>query len=258
MKLAVIQTKPILRQIERNISQIPKVSADIVVLPEMALTGYCFGSPQIARKYANQGLEFAQEYSKNKLLLMGFLEENKSMLYNSIGVFEDGKLVHIHRKHHLYELDEFWAKASSGFSFFDSKFGRIGLGICMDLNPYKFTAPFEKYEFATFCKENECKLIVCCNNWLRSSREEIDLETVFYWYLRLKPLWGQDITVAMCNRVGIEEHPKDLQHVTAQTEFAGSSAIFNLKNRPFEGYQIASATKEQVLQVNFIEENLFL
>ena len=42
---------------------------------------------------------------------------------------------------------------------------KLGIGICMDLNPYEFTAPFEKMEFSTFCKENDVECIVFLTNW---------------------------------------------------------------------------------------------
>lgn len=43
---------------------------------------------------------------------------------------------------------------------------KVQVGICMDLNPYKFEAPFEKYEFASAAVRNDVSLVLCPMAWL--------------------------------------------------------------------------------------------
>ena len=67
-----------------------------------------------------------------------------------------------------------WSVEGKGFGVMNirSNAGRdvkLGIGICMDLNPYEFTAPFEKMEFSTFCKENDVDCIVFLTNWYETS-----------------------------------------------------------------------------------------
>ena len=67
-----------------------------------------------------------------------------------------------YKKHFLYETDLTWADEGPGFEAMDlflprhNKSVRIGHGICMDINPKEFTAPYEDFEFATFLKNEKC------------------------------------------------------------------------------------------------------
>lgn len=77
--------------------------------------------------------------------------------YNSMMVVgPDGSLITVYDKSHLYSTDETWADEGSGFASIElpNLPGiRVGLGICMDINPYKFEASFTDYEFANFHKQ---------------------------------------------------------------------------------------------------------
>lgn len=100
----------------------------------------------------------------------------------------------------------------------------------MDLNPYKFEAPFEAYEFANFHLQAQTKLILCSMNWLYQTEkltieEQLSMSKVFnnglylqvhssnlyYWFQRLMPLiaasetTNSKFTVVICNRIGHEK-----------------------------------------------------
>ena len=94
----------------------------------------------------------------------------------------------------------------------------------MDLNPYKFVAPFEDFEFANYHVEQGTEIVSCCMNWLvKQLTEEDDDEAVLYnnliakpstenlnyWALRMLPLIensaGKRNLVIVCNRVGHEK-----------------------------------------------------
>ncbi len=70
----------------------------------------------------------------------------------------DGAFVKSYKKHFLYEVDQKWASEGPSFETMDLFLPRrdktitIGNGICMDINPYNFTAEYEKFEFATFMR----------------------------------------------------------------------------------------------------------
>jgi len=72
----------------------------------------------------------------------------------------------------------------------------ISLGICMDINPHRFLAPWTAYEFANHCLQNNTKLVVVSMAWLtRLEKGELkelpyqpDLETLTYWLERFHPL----------------------------------------------------------------------
>jgi len=104
----------------------------------------------------------------------------------------------------------------------------------MDLNPYEFTAPYEKKEFANFCKEKEVAIIVFLTNWLNASEddpemfeesEERSYDLLNYWLNRCSPLLDSKEKVCYflsANRCGIERKIK----------FAGTSAILKLAKEP--------------------------
>ena len=51
---------------------------------------------------------------------------------------------------------------------------KLGIGICMDINPYEFEAPFDKMEFANHCLDKDVDLIVFLTNWTDSEPEKQD------------------------------------------------------------------------------------
>ena len=84
--------------------------------------------------------------------------------YNAVQIVDEtGRVILRVNKHHLYCIDETWAdKILCGFTSTElvlkGKGGnsntveeyriKTTVGICMDINPYKFEAPWEAYEFA--------------------------------------------------------------------------------------------------------------
>ncbi|ODQ63434.1 carbon-nitrogen hydrolase [Nadsonia fulvescens var. elongata DSM 6958] len=162
---------------------------DIIILPELALTGYNFSSPQQLEPYleptsSGPSTQWAKDVSL-KLgchTVIGYPEKcvKTQKHYNSaVMVDPRGNVLFNYRKTHLYYSDE-----TSGFlenpdrDFSKSAYGpwkslcngniKLNVGICMDLNPYKFEAPFEKYEFANSCKANGANLILCPMAWTSS------------------------------------------------------------------------------------------
>ncbi len=104
----------------------------------------------------------------------------------------------------------------------------------MDLNPYEFTAPYEKKEFTNFCKEKNVDLIVFLTKWLNASEndpkmfeetEERSYDLLNYWLDRCSPFLGSKDKVCYflaANRCGVERKIK----------FAGTSAILKLAKKP--------------------------
>jgi protein N-terminal amidase len=80
----------------------------------------------------------------------------------------------------------------------------------MDLNPYKFEAPFDAFEFAEFHKIQEVKWLWLSMAWLESKNDKRAEAILEYWATRLIPLIqasGESkdpIHVMICNRTGTE------------------------------------------------------
>ncbi|EER34349.1 hypothetical protein CTRG_01209 [Candida tropicalis MYA-3404] len=283
IKVALLQLNPRIGQINTNISHVKSLlnkitsPVDLIVLPELAITGYNFTDPSHIKPYLestkNYGpsLNLAKEISEKYqcLTFIGYPEiAQENTIYNSCAVFNgSGKLIYNYRKTFLYETDEKWGSSENpikGFPSIELDFNKNGqskkiisnIGICMDLNPYKFEAPFNHFEFSLSSYTQKAKLLICPMNWLHpkspslktelsfSKRvelaENLELEqdkpewtTVNYWVLRLFPYVNHEhsivpkwfnneekVTAICCNRVGVED----------DVIYGGSSSIIQFGN----------------------------
>ncbi|SCU86847.1 LAFA_0E03378g1_1 [Lachancea sp. 'fantastica'] len=204
LRIAVIQLNPQIGHVSETIarvnaliSRIEKYKPDIVVFPEFALSGYNFHSRQQIEPYLNtagQGPEWdlCQRISRQLscVTVMGYPEKgddrSEQVNYNSVIVVNSkGELAFNYRKSFLYQTDEEWgcSENPAGFQTFKLPFakkardsdGRLhdisiksAVGICMDLSPYKFEAPFQDFEFSSFHAENATELILFPMAWLSS------------------------------------------------------------------------------------------
>jgi predicted amidohydrolase len=144
MKVGFFQFSPIFGNPERNLELIRKNVTkvdlpDILVLPELALTGYTFEdyeeayslSEEIGGKLSNELVSIAGENSVT--VAVGFLERKGKHLYNS-SVLVDGKGIRgIYRKVHLFREEKSIFKAGTiGFSVFEINGVKVGLLVCFD------------------------------------------------------------------------------------------------------------------------------
>lgn len=203
IRVAAVQLNSLIGNVEENASRALKMlektfsptqpKPDLIVLPEMALTGYNFKSPQHVSPFlekvgAGRSYEFGKSLAQkwNCLTLIGYPEKLDEKIYNSAVLIDPtGKVVYNYRKTHLYETDKVWGCSESpdGFKSFDvdikgQKVKSI-IGICMDLNPYEFTAPFEAYEFSKVAANDKCQLVLIPTAWMDSAwREEWTREDI--------------------------------------------------------------------------------
>ena len=145
IKVNIAQIKPTLGNVNKNleimIKNIEKAiseNADLVVFPELSLTGYLVKDmvPNVAIKRNTVPKELL-ELSKKISIIFGAVEEDEDFrFYNSAFYLEDGELKHVHKKVYLptYGLfDEFrYFSKGDKFRAFDTKFGRFGILICED------------------------------------------------------------------------------------------------------------------------------
>ena len=84
----------------------------------------------------------------------------------------------------------------------------------MDINPYRFEAPWTDYELATTMLRENVKLVILSMAWLTHllpedltiEPDQPDMPTVAYWLERFSPFLETDkeIIVVFANRCGIE------------------------------------------------------
>lgn len=146
--IAVAQIDPVLGDVQRNLrkhldfaSRAVKKGADLIVFPELSLTGYTLRdiNLDVALKPGHSAvLKALISRSKRISIVAGGVEESGSFgLYNSAFFLENGKLLGIHRKVYppTYGMFEEMRYFSAGRSVkaVDSKLGRLGVLICEDL-----------------------------------------------------------------------------------------------------------------------------
>ncbi|ESZ90628.1 putative protein N-terminal amidase [Sclerotinia borealis F-4128] len=181
-------------------------------------------------------------------------ESAKPEYYNStLTVNKEGKIVANYRKSFLYYTDETWAHEGSGFfnGHIDG-LGNVAIGICMDLNPYKFEAPWNAYEFAYHVLHKQANIVMLSMAWLTREDQksfgllakEPDMETISYWIARLEPILRADVTgeiiIVLANRCGTER----------EATYAGTSAVLGIKNGEVRVYGLLGRGEEELLIVD--------
>jgi protein N-terminal amidase len=247
MKIALVQFQPVFKDVNASMKIASELllkckskSFDLVILPEMSFTGYCFTSKQEIKPFIdNRALEWASEIAINfsSFVQVGFPRQLDDKFYNSTGLVDrTGKITAIYDKHFLYEQDEYWADEGDSFKNIQTGIGRIGFGICMDLNPKQFKAPFDKYEFANYHLENNSELLVLSMAWLHSTGMHQ------YWANRLFPIINSKkrVLVAICNRIGNENG----------ILFGGSSVVLLIEDGNIYRVGCLSSNESSVLEVS--------
>lgn len=229
----------------------------------MAFTGYVFQSrDEVARvaEPAGGGKTFRwcqrHAWRLRCLVTCGYVERGADgALYNAVMVVDrDGTLACNPRKTFLYETDKPWARAGGGFASWRCPWlgdRLLAFGICMDINPDDFSAPFEAFEFANFCLQQQSDLVLLTCAWCDFEPPEAPtLPTLSYWATRLSPLVHalqsgalakRDVFFLASNRIGEENG----------TFFVGASCAMALR-RP-EVLQHAPRRQETLLRVSLPE-----
>ncbi len=133
-------------RVEAKMAQARASGVDLIVLPEMAFTGYVFSGPDDIDAVAEpvDGPTFAWASAQARLarawLVVGFPERHADRLFNSALVVNPaGELAFCYRKTLLFEADWAWATpGDSGYRRFETDAGTFAVGICMDLNDPRF------------------------------------------------------------------------------------------------------------------------
>lgn len=125
---------------EEKIRQGAKEGADLLLFPELSLTGYFLRDmvPNVALKLSAPEIRELKQLSRKVSFVAGLVEESSDYrFYNAAIYFEAGEIRHVHRKVYLptygmFDEQRYFARGDR-LRAFDSKFGRIAVLICEDL-----------------------------------------------------------------------------------------------------------------------------
>jgi predicted amidohydrolase len=128
-----------LRRTKEVVAEAKDMGADLVVFPELSLSGYALkelGNEVAIEAHSKHMISVAEE-AGNTAVVVGFCEEGRGFhTYNSAAYLEGGSLLHVHRKLYLpnYRIYEERKHYNPGQSLraFDTRLGRMAMLICND------------------------------------------------------------------------------------------------------------------------------
>ncbi|MDD5284816.1 MAG: carbon-nitrogen hydrolase [Desulfuromonadaceae bacterium] len=126
--------------VEEQIKKALSAKADLVLFPELALTGYFLKDlvPEVALRLDSPEIQRLVKLSGDISIAIGFVEVTDDYrFFNSALFLEEGAIRHLHRKvylptYGLFDEQRYLARGQH-FRAFDTKLGRIGLLICEDM-----------------------------------------------------------------------------------------------------------------------------
>jgi predicted amidohydrolase len=145
-RVAVAQIAPKLGDLSANfethrqqIDVARNAKADLIVFPELSLTGYYLRDqvPEVGQPTGGPLLRAVMEAAGNMAVVCGFAEEDRAYrFFNSSAFLDRGACVHVHRKVYLptygmFDEQRYFA-AGNRVQAFETRFGRAGILICED------------------------------------------------------------------------------------------------------------------------------
>ena len=212
LRVAMAQIAPALANRERNLAlhleQIEaarRQAADLVIFPELSLTGYFVRDmvPEVALSPSAPEIQRLLEAAGNMALVFGFVEESpRHRFYNAAIYAEGGRIVHVHRKvylptYGLFDEQRYFAAGERIEAFDTARFGRVGILICED---------FWHLSAAAIMQAEEIDLLICPAN---SPARGVDgpIVRTAETYDQISTAYAQLLgaVVVVVNRVGFED-----------------------------------------------------
>jgi predicted amidohydrolase len=144
LQVGFYQFRPIFGKVDRNLNKVintlKRIQADIIVLPELAFTGYHFADrselEQVAEDPAHSPtLSALTEVCRQKDLFVvtGFAEKDKDKIYNSAVLVGPQGLIHVYRKIQLFFREkEVFEPGNIPLQVQKVKGIKLGMMICFD------------------------------------------------------------------------------------------------------------------------------
>lgn len=147
IRVALAQVAPRLGDLDANLERHASLieearagGADLVVFPELGLTGYLLQdlNAEVAMRVDDPRLARLAESARGISTVVSFVEESDDhRLFIAAALLEDGAVRHVHRKVFLPTYGQFderrFFAAGSVFRATDSRLGlRLGIGVCED------------------------------------------------------------------------------------------------------------------------------
>jgi predicted amidohydrolase len=212
VRVALGQISPRLGDLEANlelhlesVERARADGADVVVFPELSLTGYHLLDqvPDVAVRRGDATLTRLAAASRSIDLVVGLVEESPGHRYhNAAAYFSGGRLIHLHRKLYLpnYGMFQEGRDLSPGdrLRSFDAPYGPCGLLVCEDL--------WHSSCSWLLAQEGAEIIYVPSNGPTRGSRPGRGITSIAVWRDLLRvPAQFQSAFMVYVNRTGCED-----------------------------------------------------
>ena len=187
------------RRVRQALTAAAEEAADLVVFPELALTGYSLGQVQddVSRAVSDEEIVGLAKETSSTSCVVGFAEAGRVHTYNSAAYLEAGEVRHVHRKLYLptYDIWEERKHFTPGDAMraFDTRIGPVAVLICSDA--------WQPAIAVLAVQDGARVLIVPANSTGRRSNIESEWRDINRFYARMLECY-----VVFVNRVG-EEGP---------------------------------------------------
>lgn len=201
MKVTLGQFEPIignktanLQTMREIIEQAAAEASDLVLFPELCLTGYFIQdlAEDVSEPMTGPSIVYMQELCSEHEIHVVFSWAERGddgIIYNSACLIDDaGQIVGNYRKVHLYDREKEIFTPGDTFKVFDTKLGRLGIMICFDLD-------FPESARSLYLQGADIILIPTNNFYPYERYQEA--------YLRSRSM-ENETPVAICNRTGKE------------------------------------------------------
>ncbi|WP_137703225.1 nitrilase family protein [Marimonas lutisalis] len=240
VRVACVQMEPVIgekaRNIRRSVQRIETAAdngANLVVLPELANSGYVFETREEAFALAETVPDgptceaWAEVAARREIwLVAGLSEREGDALYNAAVLIGPSGHVGTFRKNHLWnEENLFFEPGNLGFPVFYTPIGRIGMMICYDA---WFPESFR------LCALQGADIVCIPTNWVPMPEQDPERDAMAN-ILVMGASHANSVFVAAADRVGTERGQP----------FVGQSLITDHAGWPIAGP--ASATDEEIL-----------
>ncbi len=227
--------------------------ANIILLPELFETRYfCkqqnpeffkwarpFEKHPVLERLSNAAAEL------NVVLPVSFFERSGNIFFNSLAIIDaDGQKLGVYRKSHIpdgpgYQEKFYFTPGNSGFKVWDTRFGKIGAGICWD-------QWFPEVARAMVLQGAE---ILCYPTAIGSEPNDADYDSCPHWTITMQGHAAANIVPVMAsNRFGFEKGVSRKFENAYDLTFYGSSFISGPKGEMLEQ---AGRDEEKILFAEF-------
>ncbi|MFI5286413.1 MAG: nitrilase-related carbon-nitrogen hydrolase [Candidatus Dormibacteria bacterium] len=232
VRIAVAQYEPRVGQLDHNRSQAvlwataaANRGANLIVLPELASSGYVFGDEAEAQRAAEDPDHGPTVRALHEVcaahgcyIVAGISERAGDCRHNSAVLIGASGRMATYRKLHLYYDEQTWFEPGDDLPIVDLPFGRVGMIICFDL---WFPEPARALALAG------AEIIAVPTNWVASFKRTVWDERGYCQgdYVAMATAAQNGVVMACADRVGVER----------DVNFIGASIIVGADGWPVSG-----------------------